>query len=691
MNKLAPLRNRLDGLRRRRQSARWASGYSALASAVLGALLLAFIVDYGPFIVDYYHFAQGHVRVAGGHLGVGPRIVLLIGIAGVSLWAFFKFTAPFLGTHESTVDMALLVESQQLDPDHRDLVAAMQFESPEARQWGSPQLETAVIDYVAEFGQGLDVYQGFSREQMTRRVSLLAVVAAIIGIGVFTSPDYARVFMNRMLLGSMHYPTTTHIKQIVVNDTTVLLSEDDGTQPNDTAKAAQGSAVTFIVQCSGELPEAGSVALRIGKSNREETLKLELLTPADRKRRLEEALDEIELENDRAGEKIRAAWIRHMSLLTRFDAAEAAEALAGAAEDRQQLSVAIGHLNSVLAGWSDEAIEDSLYLATLERFSESPIDFGVTLGDAWTDLARLRMIPLPLVEVQSDVTPPDYVAVEPKQEAVAKKNGPNGDDVRATSLDIAVLEGSRVDLVISSSKPLNDATITIEERVYALVQTDKDGKQWRLPDGTPLAVVRSSIKYAIQVTDRDDLQLEYPKQGFVALKADKPPTIVAGIRLLETKSSVETPGGKPTLIYKMSDDHGIAKVSLVGEIIRREDEEGNSKTDPIAPLRVPLRTEPLLRKQGGLPTNKTAYRFHASALKLSDGRPAKLQIGDKLELRMAVTDYRGEFEGNVTLSDLLSFTITDDAGLIRATLAADKLSERWLNDAVIFAGQGDKK
>ncbi|MCH8922608.1 MAG: hypothetical protein IIA67_05615 [Planctomycetes bacterium] len=670
MTKLASLRNRLDGLRRRRRTARWGTGYSALVSSVLCALVLAFIVDFLLFQ---------------GFLGVGPRLFILLVVVGTSVGAFFLFTFPFLGTSESIVDMALLVERQQLDPDHRDLVAAMQFESPEANQWGSLQLETAVIDYVVEFGQGLDVYQGFSREQMTRRVSLLAVVVAIVGIGIFTAPQVASVFLNRLLLGSRHYPTNTHIELIVVNDTPVLNGEKDGTRPNDVAKGAQGKQVTFTVLCSGELPDEGEVALLIGKSAHGETLKLTRLSPEDRRQRLQEALDEVSLAKERSEAKISGAWLRRMALLARFDAAEAAEAIAGAGEDRKLLGVAAGHLRTALDDWSDEAIDDAIYVARLERFSEAPIDFGVTLGDAWTDLARLWMIPLPLIEVQSKITPPEYAAVEPEQDVADEQDG----KLTADSLDVSVLEGSRVDLDLTSSKPLQDATITIDGKDYALQQTDEDGKAWHLADKTPLAVVRKPIKYLIQVTDKDDLQLEYPKQGFVGLKADRPPTIVAGIRKLFIKTDYVTPAGGATLVYDLNDDHGIVKVTLEGEIVRRKD--GVAETITLAPLSVFAPSKPLLRNSGNLPRNGEKYRWYVGSLKLPDGKPAKPREGDKLQLRFAATDYRGEFKGNTTYSETLILTITDEAGLIKATLASDRILERRLNDAAKFAAKGDLK
>ncbi len=74
--------------------------------------------------------------------------LLLLGLAAAGvIWAFARFALPWLGKHEDVTEMALLVQRQTgIDSD---LVAALQFESPDAEHWGSPQLETAVIDRVA--------------------------------------------------------------------------------------------------------------------------------------------------------------------------------------------------------------------------------------------------------------------------------------------------------------------------------------------------------------------------------------------------------------------------------------------------------------------------------------------------------------------------------------------------------------
>src|SRR3954469_6101143 len=139
MSKLSQLRARLGALRRRRQGVRWGTAYSAVFIALLLALGGAFLVD----------FALEMNKV--------QRLVLLAIVIGAVVWAFRRFALPWLGQSESELDVALWVERQQhIDSD---LVAALQFEEQRSHEWGSGQLRTAVVDYVAEFGRSIDVFQ----------------------------------------------------------------------------------------------------------------------------------------------------------------------------------------------------------------------------------------------------------------------------------------------------------------------------------------------------------------------------------------------------------------------------------------------------------------------------------------------------------------------------------------------------
>lgn len=195
------------------------------------------------------------------------RFVALLMISGAVWWIFERFTRPFLGQRESELDIALLVEKQQeIDTD---LVAALQFESPEAKQWGSATLEQAVIDYVADFGHGLNVFKGFDATQLRACVMTCGVTFLVIFLAAAIYP-LCGTFFNRLLLGSRHYPTRTTIEQILVNGQPV---DVDGRTA--TLKFPFGHPLKLEVVTGGEIPSQGLAKLTTLAQRTRTSLKLE--------------------------------------------------------------------------------------------------------------------------------------------------------------------------------------------------------------------------------------------------------------------------------------------------------------------------------------------------------------------------------------------------------------------------------
>jgi hypothetical protein len=191
-------------------------------------------------------------------LGIPERAVLLVLAAGALAWSFKRFTWPLLGVCETELDMALLVERhEQIDSD---LVAAVQFEQPGATNWGSPQLEAAVIERVATTSGRIDVYRGWPRKHTIRRLALLLVSLAGAVIAAIVWPDHVSALLNRLALGTMHYPTRTRIEQVIINGHVVLGDGAAGLKPSD-CDSPQGRQVEFLVKCSGRLPKDGAIEL----------------------------------------------------------------------------------------------------------------------------------------------------------------------------------------------------------------------------------------------------------------------------------------------------------------------------------------------------------------------------------------------------------------------------------------------
>ncbi|HEX5106498.1 MAG TPA: hypothetical protein VFV87_21915 [Pirellulaceae bacterium] len=617
-SRLATLRSQLAGLRRARASARAATAWSALGVAILWALA-------GLFLLDVIF-----------ELPVFQRLVLMVLVAGGVAWAFWRFTRPLLGWKESEIEMALLVERQQeIDSD---LVAALQFEGPEAKRWGSPQLESAVIEYVAAVGRGINVFEGFSREQMLRRGGLLAASLAVVLIAAIIAPQHLAVFGNRLLLGSQHYPTSTVIEQIAINEKPVLAGPSIGELPGQSGmrpaslKAAEGRQIRFTITAAGDTsPKTGTVRLQSAGKGRSRT-SFELKRQGDSK----------------------------------------------------------------------------LYAGELPRLLED-VNYQVYLGDAWTDPARLSMVPLPIVETQLTPIFPRYA-----------QSGRDSFD--PTGRQVAVLEGTSIQLAIEcqNKKRLQSAWLTIKagesQQKYDLAKTDSDGFRWRLAEeNSPLANIHQELRYELQVLDEDNLGLESPIRGTIRIRPDRPPSGVADV-----VHKVVLPTAQPLVEYRAMDDYGIAGLALVVEVERaaspgrgRESIATTGTGDgPSSPQLTP---DPLHAGGGSAvaPDSTPSDMTPAAALPVERRRfdvlkrpepltgtqlplsgqfalalsPLGLVKGDRIKIVLEVTDYRGENDagepaGLAYQSDPLVLEISDESGVLAAISEADQRSEERLTDII---------
>ena len=599
-SRLATLRSQLASLRRARSGVRAATAWSAVGIAAILALASVFVLD---LVFE---------------LPVPQRlVVLLLAAVGVG-WAFWRFTRPHLGTRETDLDMALLVERQQeIDSD---LVAALQFEGPEAATWGSPQLESAVIEYVASVGRGINVFEGFSRRQMVRRGGFLAISLLAVVIAAIAAPAYVSAFANRMLLGSRHYPTATVIDEIAVNGKPVLsssgrLAGQSGMQPLS-LKAAQARPVVFRVQGSGEPAEKGVVYLR----------------------------------------SLGASRLRTSFELTRQEGG-------------------------------------NVYTGELPRLLE-PLSYKVFLGDAWTDPARIEMVPLPIVETQLTPEFPRYAQT-------------GKDSFDPTGRQVAVLEGTSIKLALESKnkKRLTSVWMTVhsegKDKRYDLTTNDAEGFKWSLADkDSPLENIRQELRYEIQVIDEDELSLEAPLRGTIRIRPDRPPSGLADV-----VHKVVLPTAQPLIEYRAMDDYGIAGLTLVVEVERQTTGPLASSEQPMAlagggSAVAPAESTPAdMTPAAEVPVERHRFDVLRQSRPLTgDGLPVlgkfplslsplKLVKGDRIKIVLEVTDYRGENDagqpvGSLFQSEPLVLEISDESGVLAAISEADQRSEERLTDII---------
>ena len=653
---------------------RQAAAWSAVAIAILWSLAILFALDVS--------FEFGRIE----------RAILLVASLALAVWAARRFALPYLGVRETEEDMALLVERrQQIDSD---LIAALQFESPQANLWGSPQLEGAVIDYVAQVGRGINVFDGFSTTDLRRRAALLAGTLLVALVTAAVYPGHMWAFAQRLLLGGTHYPTDTLIEQIVVNQREVLDRASHGSRPLD-ARCAQGRPIQFLIECRGQLPDKGTARLTATGGSRARTeLSLTRLTLDERRARLTQAVRKINAAAEDDAIDISQPWREEVGSLVHFDAPQAAAALTSL-KTREELITVGGTLAAALEKWPTDAESRAIYAGTVDRLVNG-VEYKLSLGDAWTDPARVTMIPLPIVQRALTPTPPVYA-----------KTSENS--LPVTTPQMAVLEGTRIDVAIEciNDKPLKSAWMNVRQgsqtQRLELVKSDAKGLRWRLDAGRPSQVVQNGtrsvpttyfervtkeLNYEIQVLDADGLSLESPLRGTIRIKPDRPPTGGA-----EVVHKVVLPDAQPVIEYRANDDFGVARVRLAVDIERQPGDIVPS----MPPGESASHTGPMVESSGSQMESATLDLYAADATgkilqpKLTGKYPLalaklplaqKLAKGDRVKLTLEVVDFRGDAEGRSYFSDPLVLEISDESGVLAAISEADERSEQRLTDII---------
>lgn len=207
MSRLGILRSRLQSLGLARAAVRWGNALSIGVAVLLLSWLAAYLFDWS---LQGNRWIRAAVLVAWG-----------TGMAAV----VHRWLWPLVGPTESLDELALVVEREHgIDSD---LVAALQFDNPLTPVPGSTRLSSAVVDYVAEFSQTLDVFRGFSWEGLPRRAGVAGGLIVLAGIVVLQSPAHAAAFWNRFWLGTERYPTRTQIVELSINGAPISVFHAD--------------------------------------------------------------------------------------------------------------------------------------------------------------------------------------------------------------------------------------------------------------------------------------------------------------------------------------------------------------------------------------------------------------------------------------------------------------------------------
>jgi len=316
----------------------------------------------------------------------------------------------------------------------------------------------------------------------------------------------------------------------------------------------------------------------------------------------------------------------------------------------QQAGRSVVELTPPAASTPEKSAAQTVYSGAFDRLVDT-VDYQIYLGDAWTDPVRLKVIPLPVVGLDLQATPPEYAANV--EAAAPEKSG---------SRQLAVLEGSQVSFTARcENKPLKSVTLTVDEQTFQLRATDDSRQHWTLPVGeTPFSAVTTPLRYTVQVQDDDGLSLEQPLTGFIRLKGDRPPRVIAAVL-----SKKVLPGAKPRISFGATDDYGIAHVRLIQEVIHESGE-----TEPETVTEIPLTK--------GQKTARLSLRGNHQA----ELKPLQLVKGDQVKLTLEAVDDRGTLPGKSSRSEPVILEITDVQGFLASMAEADEQSARRL-DAII--------
>lgn len=236
--KLPHLRSQLNLLRRKRSLVRQSQAACRLLTFTL---LLIWFIFAGDWLFRF---------------SAQSRFVILIGILVAIGWGVKKWV-PLLSHRESLEEVALIVEQQHhID---NDLVAALQFDQPQSRSWGSTRLTSAVVDYVAEFSRSLNVLEGFSYQKLPRRLVELGAVVLLVAGTILAVPQHTSAFWNRLLLGDARYPTRTQIQSLSVNGEDVPVFYRGKTHQQ---QIPFGVPIVVRARCEGAVPTVGYATLQ---------------------------------------------------------------------------------------------------------------------------------------------------------------------------------------------------------------------------------------------------------------------------------------------------------------------------------------------------------------------------------------------------------------------------------------------
>lgn len=600
---LAPLHRLLRRIGTRRLLLRRSIGALGILGSILFATLGLFLVDW---LLDLTPLQRGVVLLAG--------IVLLA-------WAFRRYIAPWFGARESELDLALLLEKNcAIDSD---LVAALQFERPEASAWGSVELENVIIRRVAELARSLPLVEDVPRSPLRKRF-LAALAALLLVCGwIWLAPDHFSTFLRRMTLANVRYPTATKVTGLLVNRQPLRWD-----QPGQTARCRPAHGVEVIVSAAGRIPAQGEAVFETPGGRRQ----MLPLTPVDQEAHREFSSMINSVLKDPA-KTVFVATLPDLNVACR-------------------LRLALGDAQSE---WIDltpvQPPNAVIWFAYPEETAGSELVVRAGLSQI-TVRQGCRVI----LGLQADHALAKAVARTGQWEFPLSRGLP-------PPLE-PILSGKNL---LSSTNRYGSGSVSLQgpgpqrssdkslER-----SSDKSLEFWWLdPAGTPLEHLESPLRITLEVQDRQGLPAVSPLEVYVAVRPDYPPQLEA-----RTLARYVLPTAKPTLLVNARDDELLKRITVTARVVHPTGEDGPTQQWTL------------------WDANAEAVKTLSEKWKI-DLAPLQAAKGDRVELVVSAEDMRADAQpGQQTESDPILLEVTDLAGILAVMADADRKSAEQLQEMI---------
>ncbi|MGQ9505627.1 MAG: hypothetical protein ACUVQR_12045 [Thermogutta sp.] len=442
-----------------------------------------------------------------------PQRVVVFAFAGVlALLASRRWVLPWFARLESELDLALLVQKHfGIDSD---LVAALQFERPEAAEWGSVELEQTVIRQVASQAAQLPLIEDVPRAPLKKRILATVCGMALIAGLVVLFPEHATVFTKRLLLHNIDYPRATRIVEVSVNGQPIAWDK-----PDQEVKCGAGGIVEIEVVAGGKIPKAGQALLRTLDGRRD--LKIPLAPAEDRL--------------NQAASSSQKAFLGRLNGLDR------------PCRFRFTLGDATSQWVSLTLVPPPVVLPWIAYQDNLSRHAEPEVIFGKTQ----VSLRQGARVVVGLAS-QSKLMP-----------VVAKMGGTE-----------TALQQGMPELVKAR---LSESLFTEISVQNGGVLEKEGGKRlpldiwWLDPVNTPLEKLEYPVRISFTIRDQFGLEPSVPVEIFVAVRPDYPPQLEA-----RAIARLVLPLAQPSLYVHARDDVGLRELRVLGKVIQQDGEEGTT-------------------------------------------------------------------------------------------------------------------